>query len=73
MANPPKPAPKPPPKTHASKALTAIEGDDEFSVFSVDPEARKPMVELGFKENVAPSATPLSRSIVRLFRKIFGN
>lgn len=78
MANPPKPPkppqqPKPPPKPHAAKALTAIEGDDEFSVFSVDPDYRKPKVELGFKENVAPVATPLSRSVVRLFRKIFGD
>ena len=69
MANPP----KAPPNSRAGKVFTALDGDDEFSVFSVDPEARKPMVELGLKENVAPVATPLSRSIVRLFRKIFGD
>lgn len=63
---------KPPPNTRAGKVYTALQGDDEFSVFSVDPDARKPKVELGANENVAAVATPLSRSIVRLFRKIFG-
>jgi hypothetical protein len=63
---------KPPPNTRAGKVFAALEGDDEFSVFSVAPEARKPKVELGLKEDVKPVATPLSRSIVRLFRKIFG-
>ena len=62
---------KAPPGTRASKVFSAFDGDDEFSVFSVDPDARKPKVELGFKEEVKPVATPLSRSIVRLFRKIF--
>ncbi|WP_224366582.1 hypothetical protein [Hyalangium versicolor] len=69
MAKPP----KPPPPSRASKVQSALDGDDEFSVFSVDPEARKPKVELGLKENVAPVATPLSKSVLRLFRKIFGD
>jgi hypothetical protein len=64
---------KAPPNTRAGKVFTALDGDDEFSVFSVDPEARKPKVELGLKENVTPVATPLSRSVLRLFRKIFGD
>ena len=63
---------KPPPKTRSDKVFTALQGDDEFSVFSVDPESRKPMVNLAEKETVNPVATPLSRSIVRLFRKVFG-
>lgn len=63
---------KPPSTTRAEKVRTAIEGDDEFSVMSTDPRRKKPKVELGFKENVKPVATPLSRSVVRLFRKIFG-
>jgi hypothetical protein len=63
---------KPPPNTRAGKVYTALQGDDEFSVFSVDPEARKPKVELSLKDNVNAVSTPLSRSIVRLFRKIFG-
>jgi hypothetical protein len=64
---------KPPPNSRAGKVYTALQGDDEFSVFSVDPEARKPpKVELGLKDNVNAVSTPLSRSIVRLFRKIFG-
>ena len=64
---------KPPATTQSGKALTAFEGDDEFSVFSVDPDARKPMMDLGFKDTEKAVATPLSRSIVRLFRKIFGD
>jgi hypothetical protein len=63
---------KPPPKTRSDKVFTALQGDDEFSVFSVDPDARKPKVDLAMKDTVNPVATPLSRSIVRLFRKIFG-
>jgi hypothetical protein len=69
MANPP----KRPPATRADKVFSHLGGDDEFSVFSVDPEARKPMVELGLKENEKQVATPLSRSVLRLFRKIFGD
>jgi len=64
--------PKPPSTTRAAKVFNALEGDDEFSVFSTDPRARKPKVELGLKDNVKPVATPLSRSVLRLFRKIFG-
>ncbi len=63
---------KPPSTTRAAKVYTALEGDDEFSVLSTDPRRSKPMVELGLKENVKPVATPLSRSVLRLFRKIFG-
>jgi len=63
---------KPPPKGRAEKVYTALQGDDEFSVFSVDPDAKKPMVDLAMRDTVDPVATPLSRSIVRLFRKIFG-
>jgi hypothetical protein len=61
---------KPQNPSRAAKVYAALQGDDEFSVFSVDP--RRPMVDLNLKENVTPVATPLSRSIVRLFRKIFG-
>lgn len=70
--NPPSRERKPPSMTRAAKVQTALEGDDEFSVFSTDPRRSKPKVELGFKENVKPVATPLSRSVLRLFRKVFG-
>ena len=63
---------KPPATTHSGKALTSIQGDDEFSVFSVDPELKKPIMDLGLKAEEKSVATPLSRSVVRLFRKIFG-
>ena len=39
--------PKAPPNTRAAKVFNALDGDDEFSVFSVDPQSRKPKVELG--------------------------
>lgn len=65
--------PKAPTTNRSSKVLSAIEGDDEFSVFSVDPNLRKPKVELGANQEVKAVATPLSRSVVRLFRKIFGD
>jgi hypothetical protein len=63
---------KPPATTHSGKALTSIQGDDEFSVFSVDPELKKPKMDLGLRAEEKSVATPLSRSVVRLFRKIFG-
>ncbi len=63
---------RPPRDSRAGKVYTALQGDDEFSVFSVDPRARKPKVDLSLNESVKPVATPLSRSIVRLFRKVFG-
>lgn len=64
--------PKHPSHTHSGKALNAIQGDDEFSVFSVDPELKKPKMDLGLRAEEKQVATPLSRSVVRLFRKIFG-
>jgi hypothetical protein len=64
---------KPPSHSRADKVFTALEGDDEFSVFSVQPDSRKPKVDLGANDNVKAVATPLSRSVLRLFRKIFGD
>ena len=55
------------------KALTALDGDDEFSVFSVSPMARKPPVELKETTTGRPEDTPVSNSVVRFFRKIFGD
>ena len=57
----------------ARKVFTALEGADEFSVFSVDPEANKPLVNL--EEGTAtgrPEDARASYSVVRFFRKIFG-
>ena len=54
--------PKAPPNSRAAKVFTALEGDDEFSVFSVDPESRKPKVELGpqgQRERRGHAAVPL--------------
>ena len=56
------------------KALTALEGSDEFSVFSVEPEAtRKPLVNLEKDTLGRPADTRASMSVVRFFRKIFGD
>ena len=57
----------------ARKVFTALEGADEFSVFSVDPEAHKPLVKL--EDDGAATGRPddarASSSVVRFFRKIF--
>jgi hypothetical protein len=53
------------------KALNAIEGDDEFSTYSVSPEARRPPVDLQDDTQGRPDDTPVSFSVVRFFRKIF--
>jgi hypothetical protein len=65
------PDPKQPPKSRADKVYTALQGDDEFSTVSIDPD-RKPKVVLDTNESVRAVATPISRSIVRFFRKVFG-
>lgn len=63
-----------PPRGNSSrKALTSIEGDDEFSAFSVSPLARKPPVEIKEDSTGRPEDTPVSFSVVRFFRKIFGD
>lgn len=59
-------------KTRSEKVITAIDGDDEFSVASVDPEVRRYMLELKPPETAGKvHATGDSRKIWRLFRKIF--
>ena len=55
------------------KALTSIDGHDEFSVFSVEPEAQRPPVALEQDTQGRPDETPVSFSVVRFFRKIFGD
>jgi hypothetical protein len=61
-----------PPRGNASrKALNALEGDDEFSVFSVSPAAKRPPVDLQDDTQGRPDDTPVSFSVVRFFRKIF--
>ena len=65
---------KPPPPSRARKAMTAFGGDDEFSVYSVDEDARKEAhkVDLAQNSEVQAESTPAANSVVRLFRKIFG-
>ncbi|PTL78252.1 hypothetical protein [Vitiosangium sp. GDMCC 1.1324] len=55
------------------KALNALEGDDEFSVFSVDPDAYKPPVSLKDDTQGRPDDTRATSSVVRFLRKIFGD
>jgi hypothetical protein len=54
------------------KAITALDGNDEFSVFSVEPEAQRPPVALEDDTRGRPEDTAGSFSVVRFFRKIFG-
>jgi hypothetical protein len=59
----------------ARKVINALDGADEFSVFSVDPEANKPLVNIE-SEAVAtgrPENTRVSHTVIRFFRKIFGD
>jgi hypothetical protein len=64
---------KPPKQSRTDKVYTALSGEDEFSVFSVSPEAQKPLVELETnKPEGQAEDTPLSySSFVRMLRKIF--
>lgn len=65
-----------PPRTRAQKTLEAIDGDDEFSVSSLNPNL-KPKVKL----RVTLSDAPLPKNVqapsrernlfIRLFAKIF--
>ncbi len=60
-------------KSRSEKVITAIEGDDEFSVASVDPEvqAKQKALKLESEGPVKLQATQDERTIWRLFRKIF--
>ncbi len=61
-----------PPKSRSEKVIVALEGDDEFSIASVDPDNDRPVVELAPKDvPSAPEATGDRRTVWRLFRKIF--
>ncbi len=59
-------------RSRSAKVITHVDGDDEFSIASVDPDLRRPSVELKV-ENVAgkPQSTSSERTIWRLFRKLF--
>ncbi|QSQ22033.1 hypothetical protein JY651_43975 [Pyxidicoccus parkwayensis] len=61
------------PKTRASKVFTSLEGNDEFSVMSIDPDARKLKVELDGKRAASEGRPePVSVGVFsRLFRRLF--
>lgn len=64
---------KPTRGNRSRKAMTSIGGDDEFSVFSTDPEAYKLPVDLGKADTQGrPEDTAVTSSVVRFFRRIFG-
>ena len=60
-------------KSRSEKVITAVEGDDEFSFASVDPEvqAKQRALKLEAEGPVRTKATQDERTIWRLFRKIF--
>jgi hypothetical protein len=63
---------RPNPHSRSGKVIRALEGDDEFSMMSVDPRARaKPVVKLADDSQGRPSDTRASRSVLRFLRKIF--
>lgn len=62
-----------PPQNRARKVMTALEGDDEFSVFSTDPEAYKVPVKLENDASARPDKARAANSVVRFFRKVFGD
>lgn len=64
---------KDPNETRASKVLTSLEGMDEFSVMSIDPDARKLKVELeGKRAAVEGRPEPVSVGLFsRLFSRLF--
>jgi hypothetical protein len=60
-------------QSRASKAFTALEGMDEFSVMSVEPDMRKLKVELEGKRVASegpPESVP-SNVFARLLRRFF--
>ncbi|RJS21891.1 hypothetical protein DRW03_16310 [Corallococcus sp. H22C18031201] len=68
-------------ESRANKLARAFDGEDEFSIFSVDPDARKLKVELTGKkqEDAPPPPAPENPAeqpseegaFMRLFRKMF--
>ncbi len=61
------------PQSRASKVFTALEGMDEFSVMSVEPDMRKLKVELEARRVAVegrPESVP-SSVFSRLLRRIF--
>jgi hypothetical protein len=60
-------------ETRARKVQTALDGNDEFSVFSVDPDIKKLKLELQAQAqvNARPEAASQSGMFMRLFRKVF--
>ncbi|HEX8538428.1 MAG TPA: hypothetical protein VF664_13250 [Cystobacter sp.] len=65
---------KPTRGNRSRKAITALDGNDEFSVFSVDPEAYRVPVDIGKggETQGRPEETAATSSVVRFFRRIFG-
>ena len=61
-------------KSHSAKVITHLEGDDEFSITSVDPVRRKPTVEIKVDDTALPGrpkSTTNERTLWRMFRKLF--
>ncbi len=60
-------------KSRSEKVITAIEGDDEFSIASVDPQERERQraLKLASDDALKVQSTQNERTIWRLFRKIF--
>ncbi|WP_223641183.1 hypothetical protein [Corallococcus sp. EGB] len=63
-------------ETRARKIQTALEGNDEFSTFSVDPDLKKLKMKLDLQSEAQqqagrPETAPTSGMFMRLFHKMF--
>jgi hypothetical protein len=61
-------------KSRSDKVLTQLDGDDEFSVASLDPKLRRQSQAYLRADDIVdgrPQSTQHARTLWRLFRKIF--
>ncbi|NBD10238.1 MULTISPECIES: hypothetical protein [Corallococcus] len=64
-------------ESRARKVQTALEGNDEFSTFSIDPDIKKLKMKLDLQaeaqhqQSGRPETAPKSGMFMRLFHKMF--
>ncbi|NOK38992.1 hypothetical protein HMI49_37980 [Corallococcus exercitus] len=62
-------------ESRARKIQTALEGNDEFSTFSIDPDIKKLKLDLQSQaqqqQSGRPETAPKSGMFMRLFHKMF--
>lgn len=62
-------------ESRARKVQTALDGNDEFSTFSIDPDIKKLKLDLQadarHQQSGRPETAPKSGMFMRLFHKMF--